>query len=364
MISFIDLKKEYQLLCKELDPLIRNILENGFFVLGNEVEEFEEEFSQYIGVKKSIGVNSGSDALFLAIKSLKIGIGDEIITVSHTFISTVDAIVRNGAKPVFVDIDPETYCMDVSKIEKNINKNTKAILTVHLYGHPVDLDPLRELANKYGLFLIEDACQAHGAEYNGDKVGGVGDIGCFSFYPTKNLGAYGDGGMIVTNNQELAVKLKMLRNYGQTEKYYHDFMGINSRLDELQAAILRVKLKHLDSWNNRRRNIAKIYDELLLDCDLILPIEQSYAKHVYHLYVIRNKKREILKNKLLREDIQTQIHYPIPVHKQKSYSVLKSNYNLPVTDKICSEILSLPNHPWLTDEQIIHVSEMITNAIG
>lgn len=364
MIPFVDLKQEYQFLKKELTPKIQSILENGFFVLGNELERFEDDFAKYLGVEEVIGVNSGSDALFLAIKSLGIGVGDEVITVSHTFISSVDSIVRNGAKPVFADINPHTYGMDVSKVEEKITKHTKAILPVHLYGHPVDLDPLRELANEYGLFLIEDACQAHGADYKGDKVGGIGDLGCFSFYPTKNLGAYGDGGLIATNNQELAAKLKMLRNYGQTEKYYHNFTGVNSRLDEIQAAILGIKLKYLDSWNNRRRNIAKIYNELLKDCDLHLPTEVPYAKHVYHLYVIRTPKRDILKNKLMEKDIQTQVHYPIPIHKQKAYLTLKSESYLPVTDKICLEILSLPNHPWLTDEQITHVAEMIVNALG
>jgi dTDP-4-amino-4,6-dideoxygalactose transaminase len=364
MIPFIDLKQEYHFLSKELTPKVRSILENGFFVLGEEVERFEEDFAKYLGVAESIGVNSGSDALFLAIKSLGIGVGDEVITISHTFISSVDAIVRNGAEPVFVDIDPYTYCMDVSRIEESITEKTKAILPVHLYGHPADMGPIRELAEKYGLFLIEDTCQAHGAEYKGDKLGSIGDIGCFSFYPTKNLGAFGDGGMIVTDNQELAEKLRMLRNYGQTKKYYHDFIGVNSRLDEIQAAILRIKLTHLNSWNSRRRDIAKLYNELLDDCDLNLPIERPYAKHVYHLYVIRTEKRDILKNKLIEKEIQTQIHYPIPVHKQKAYSDLKKNFNLPVTDKICSEILSLPNQPWLTDEQIIRVSEMIINALG
>jgi dTDP-4-amino-4,6-dideoxygalactose transaminase len=364
MIPFIDLKQEYQFLSKELTPKIQSILEDGFFVLGEEVERFEADFAKYLRVKEAIGVNSGSDALFLAIKSLGIGFKDEVITVSHTFISSVDAIVRNGAKPVFVDIDPHTYCIDVSRVEEKVSKNTKAILAVHLYGHPVDLDPLRSLAKKYGLFLIEDACQAHGAEYKKDKVGSIGDIGCFSFYPTKNLGAYGDGGIIVTNDQELAEKLTMLRNYGQTKKYYHDFVGVNSRLDELQAAILRVKLTHLDSWNNRRRHIAKIYTEFLTNSDLNLPTERPYAKHVYHLFVIRTQMRDILENKLSENHIQTQVHYPIPIHKQKAYLALKINSNLPVTDKICSEILSLPNHPWLTDEQIIHVSEMIVNALG
>lgn len=364
MIPFIDLKEEYQFLSKELTPKIQSVLENGFFVLGKEVEKFEEDFAKYLGVKEAIGVNSGSDALFLAIQSLGIGVGDEVITVSHTFISSADAIVRNSSKPVFADIDPNTYCMDVSSVEDNITEKTKAILPVHLYGHPADMDPLRELAEEYGLFLIEDTCQAHGAEYKGDKLGTLGDVGCFSFYPTKNLGAFGDGGILVTNNQELAEKLRMLRNYGQIKKYYHDFIGFNSRLDELQAAILSVKLKHLDSWNNRRRTIANLYNEQLQDCDLDLPVESAYAKHVYHLYVVKTGKRDFLKNRLLKSEIQTQIHYPIPIHKQKAYLDLANSFSLSVTEKISTEILSLPNHPWLTEEEIIHVSEMIINALG
>ncbi|AEA46579.1 DegT/DnrJ/EryC1/StrS family aminotransferase [Archaeoglobus veneficus] len=359
MIPFVDLKREYQEIKEEIDQAIQRVLERGWFILGEELEAFEKEFSSYIGAKYGIGVNSGSDALYLGVKALGIGKGDEVITVSHTFISTVDAIVRNGAKPVFVDIDPETYTIDVSQIEKKITERTKAILPVHLYGHPADMGSIMEIGEKYSLFVIEDACQAHGAEYNGKKVGSIGDIGCFSFYPTKNLGAYGDGGIVVTNDDELANKLRTLRNYGSSKKYYHEFVGVNSRLDEIQAAILRVKLKYLEEWNEKRRNIARLYNEFLESSDLVTPTEKEYAKHVYHLYVIRYKERDKLQQNLLKCGIQTQIHYPIPMHRQKAYLELEYNTSLPVTEKICNEILSLPMHPWLREEEIRRISNCI-----
>ena len=357
MITFVDLKKEYNSLNKELNETIQNTISNSNFILGEEVKKFENEFSNYINTKYSIGVNSGSDALYLAIKSLGIGKGDEVITVSHTFISTVDAICRNKAKPVFIDIEPDTYCMDPSKIEEKITENTKAILPVHLYGHPANMGSIQEIANDNGLFLIEDACQAHGAEYKGKKVGSIGDVSCFSFYPTKNLGAYGDGGIIVTNNEELNSRLKLLRNYGQYEKNHHNLIGYNSRLDEIQAAILRVKLKYLDQWNKRRRESAALYNQILED--LIKPIEKEYAKHVYHLYVIRHKKRDKIQQLLTKNGIQSQIHYPIPVHDQKSYSMLKNSFNLPITQRITNEILSLPMHPWLEEDELISIANTL-----
>jgi dTDP-4-amino-4,6-dideoxygalactose transaminase len=345
MIPFIDLKREYTEISGEIREAMERVLKSGWFILGEEVRRFEEEFSTYIGTKYGIGVNSGSDALYLALQALGIGKGDEIITVSHTFVSTVDAIVRNGAKPVFVDIDADTYCIDVTKIEERITNKTRAILPVHLYGHPADMQPLMDIAQKHHLFVIEDACQAHGAEYMGHKIGSIGDIGCFSFYPIKNLGAYGDGGMVVTNNLALASRLRMLRNCGQSQKYYHDFVGVNSRLDEIQAAILRVKLRHLDEYN-----------ELLKDSGIALPLEKEYAKHVYHLYVIRHKNRDKLQQKFLENGIQTIIHYPIPVHKQKAYSKLGPTH-LSVTESICNEILSLPIHPFFREDEIQAIVE-------
>ncbi|MEN6292922.1 MAG: DegT/DnrJ/EryC1/StrS family aminotransferase, partial [Methanobacterium sp.] len=342
----------------------QKFLENGYYVLGEEGKEFEKEFSSYINSKYGVGVNSGSDALFLAIKSLGIGKNDEVITVSHTFMGTVAAIIRNGAKPVLVDIDPETYCIDPSAIENGITENTKAILPVHLYGHPVNMDPILEITEKYGLFLVEDACQAHGAEYKGKKVGSFGDIGCFSFYPTKNLGTYGDGGMMVTDNEELAEKMRMLRNYGQAEKNYHEDIGINSRLDEIHAAILRFKLKHLDDWNNRRKRAAEIYDSIFNDLNIVKPVEKNYAKHVYHLYVIMHEERDKIQQNLLKNEIDSLIHYPLPVHKQKAYLKLGYSSNLPVTEKISSKILSLPIHPWLSDNEIVRIGDVVKNTIN
>ena len=354
-----DLRKEYLSISEELNNNIQRVLNSGFYVLGEEVKKFEEDFSKYTGTDYAVGVNSGSDALFLALKSIGVGKGDEVITVSHTFTSTVDAVVRNGAKPVFVDINPETYCIDISKIEEKITEKTKAILPVHIYGHPADMDAICKLKRKYGLYVIEDACQAHGAEYKGKKAGSIGDMACFSFYPTKNLGAYGDGGAVVTDNEELKEKLIQMRNYGQSQKYHHDFIGVNSRLDELQAVILQTKLKHLDGWIETRRKNAEIYNESLQDLDMIAPVEKPFVKHAYHLYVIRSENRDYLHKKLLENDIQAQIHYPIPVHKQEAYSNLSADFSLETTDQVCTEILSLPLHPWMEHEEIIKVTDCL-----
>ena len=274
-IPLVDLKRQYLSIKNEIDRAIEGVLNSGRFILGENVKSFEREFANYIGVKHAIGVGSGTDALVIALKALGVKRGDEIITVSFTFTSTVDSIVHNNGIPVFVDIDPESYTMNVKQVEKAITNKTKAIIPVHLYGHPADMDPIIEIAEKYGLYIVEDAAQAHGAEYKRRKVGSLGHIACFSFYPSKNLGAYGDAGMLVTNDQELAEKIEMLREYGQKEKYKHELIGYNSRLDELQAAILRVKLKYLDAWNEKRRVNAKLYNELLGDMhNLInLPIE-------------------------------------------------------------------------------------------
>ena len=361
MIPFVDFKRENEEIGQEMLQVIQRVLKSGWFILGEETEKFEDEFSKYIGAKFGIGVNSGSDALYLAVKSLGISAGDEVITVSHTMISTVDAITRNGAKPIFVDINPETYLMDTSKVEAKISDKTRAILPVHLYGQPEDMDPLMEIAEKHGLNVIEDACQAHGAKYRNVKVGSIGDIGCFSFYPTKNLGAYGDGGMLTTSNKELADKLIKMRNYGQSAKYYHDFVGVNSRLDEIQAAILRSKLHHLDEWNEKRRKTAKLYTDLLSKTEVKTPIEKEYARHVYHLYVIRHKHRDKLQEYLLKQGVQTLIHYPIPVHNQRAY--MRSD-KLPITEKICGEILSLPIYPWLKEDEVKTISEHINSKCG
>jgi dTDP-4-amino-4,6-dideoxygalactose transaminase len=361
-IRSVDLNREFREIGADINEAISRVLRSGWFVLGNEVAQFEQEFSGYLGVKHALGVNSGSDALFLALKALGIDKTDEVITVSHTMVSTADAIVRCGATPVFVDIEPDTYCMDVERIEEKITERTKAILPVHLYGHPVELDRITQFAKRYELSVVEDACQAHGAEYKGKKVGSFGDIGCFSFYPTKNLGCYGDGGIVVTNDSDLAKNVEMLRNYGQSQRYHHDVVGINSRLDELQAAILRVKLRRLDVWNKTRRELAKYYTELLEPTDIKLPVEKGYAKHVYHQFVVQLSQRNELQRYLKRNGVQTQIHYPIPVHKQKAYEGVGDSANLPVTEIACAEILSLPLFHTLTFDEVSRVGELIRNA--
>jgi dTDP-4-amino-4,6-dideoxygalactose transaminase len=364
VIPFFNSRREHAEVQKEVSEATERVFESGRFVLADEGAAFETEFSRYIGAKYGIGVNSGSDALFLALKALGIDENSEVITVSHTFVSTVDGIVRCGAKPVFVDVDPDTYCIDTAKIEERITERTKVILPVHLYGHPVHLDEVLKIATQYDLSVVEDACQAHGAEYKGRKVGSIGDVACFSFYPVKNLGAYGDGGIVTTNESSLAERIKLLRNYGQSKKYHHDLVGINSRLDELQAAILRVKLSRLDEWNKKRRRFAELYKELLEYTDVVLPFESTYAKHAYHLFVIRLAERDKCQQLLQKRGIQTQIHYPIPVHKQKAYTEFENAKDLSVTEVICNEILSLPLYPSLTDEEVTYIAGATKDAIS
>jgi dTDP-4-amino-4,6-dideoxygalactose transaminase len=364
VIPFVDLRSEQHEIQHEISEAIARVFESGRFVLGDEVASFETEFSSYVGAEYGIGVNSGSDALFLALKALGIDENSEVITVSHTFVSTVDSIVRCGATPVFVDVEPDTYCIDTAKIEERITDRTKAILPVHLYGHPADLDEVLKIATQYDLSVVEDACQAHGAEYKGKKVGSFGDVACFSFYPVKNLGACGDSGIVTTNESSLAERIKLLRNYGQSKKYHHDLVGVNSRLDELQAAILRVKLSRLDEWNEKRRRLAELYKEVLKNTDVVLPSEKTYAKHVYHLFVIRLAERDKCQRLLQKKGIQTLIHYPIPVHKQKAYTEFENAKDLSDTEAICNEILSLPLYPSLTDEEVTHIAGATKDAIS
>ncbi len=363
MIESVGLHGEFSEIAEEVRDAVDRVLRSGWFILGAEAEAFEREFSAYVGAEHGIAVGSGSDALYLVLKALGIGEGDEVITVSHTFISTADAIVRNHGRPVFVDIDADTYCMDVSQIESRITDRTRGILPVHIYGHPAQMDPIKAIADKYGLYVVEDACQAHGAEYRGRKVGGLATAGCFSFYPTKNLGAYGNGGMIVTNDGKLAQKLRLLRNYGQVKKYRHDLIGVNSRLDEIQAAVLRAKLKYLDEWNERRRELAGLYRDLLADSAIVGPVEKDYARHVYHQYVVRCGQRDVVQQCLLENQIQTLIHYPVALHRQKAYENLSVNLRLPVTEEVCDQILSLPLYPTLTHEQVSKVAEEVRKCL-
>ena len=361
-IPYLDLKEQSLSIKKEIEEAInRVIFNNSNFILGEELEKFEKEFAGYCNISYARGVGNGTAALYLSLLAIDIKPGDEVITVPNTAVPTVSAISSTHAVPVFVDIDPETYTIDPNKIEEKITQKTKAIIPVHLYGHPADMDPILEVAKKYNIEVIEDCAQAHGTLYKGKKVGSFGDLGCFSFYPSKNLGAFGDAGMITTNNPGLAEKVRLLRNYGcnDQEKYMHEIKGFNSRLDEIQAAILRVKLKHLDTWNEKRRKLAKFYNENLKN--VITPIEKSYAKHVYHLYVIRTKKRDELQKYLKENGIGTLIHYPIPIHKQKAYSEIKDNF--PISEKYANEILSLPMYPELKEEQVLEVSKKINSFV-
>ena len=366
MIPFVDLKAQYDSIKDDIDEAMQSVLNTTSFIMGEELRKFEEEFALFCNTKFAIGVANGSDALILALRACGIGEGDEVITVPHTFIATAEAISNVGGKVVFVDINPKIYTIDPPKIEEKINEKTKAIIPVHLYGQPANMDLIMRLAKKYNLKVIEDAAQAHGAEYKEEKVGSIGDVGCFSFYPGKNLGAYGDAGMVVTNNEEIAEGTKLLRNHGRiTKKYEHDIEGYSSRLDNLQAAILRVKLRHLNKWNDMRRENAKKYNELLNNIDnVIVPYEADYAKHVYHLYVIRVEKgRDKLREELKSNGIATGIHYPIPLHLQEAYKYLEYRYgDFPVTEKASQEILSLPMFAELSDEQIEEIVELIKNV--
>jgi dTDP-4-amino-4,6-dideoxygalactose transaminase len=366
MVPFLDLTRQFRRIEGEILSTQKRVLEKGRFILGEEVSSFEEEFARYCGVRYGIGVGSGTDALFLALKAANIGEGDEVITVSHSFIATATAISWTGAKPIFVDIDPEVYTMDPNALEdflkKRKRRRVKAILPVHLYGHPAEMDAIMDIANRYHLMVIEDACQAHGAEYQERKMGSFGRLACFSFYPTKNLGAYGDGGMVVTNDKRYDERLRLLRRYGEKRKYEHVLKGWNSRLDEMQAATLRVKLKYLDQWNGERRKRALMYKRMLEDTEVRCPVEREQARHVYHLFVIRTKKRNALRVFLKEKGIETLIHYPVPIHLQKAYAELGYRRgHLPVTEKVAHEALSLPFYPELTSEEMREVQEQLKN---
>jgi dTDP-4-amino-4,6-dideoxygalactose transaminase len=353
-VPFLDLRQQYWSIKDEVSAGVQQVMDSCRFVLGENVNSFEKEFASFCGTEYAVGVANGTDALRLALLACGIGKGDEVITAPNTFIATTEAISQTGAKIVFVDINSSTYNIDVFRIEGAINEKTKAIVPVHLFGQPADMNPIMKIARKYNLKVIEDACQAHGAEYKGKKVGSIGDAGCFSFYPSKNLAAFGDGGLVVSNGNKIAYKMKMLRDHGQIKKYEHLLEGYNSRLDEMQAAILRVKLKRLDEWNKLRRKNASIYNDLLEDVDeVVMPSEAEYAKHVYHLYVIRTHRRDELQDWLKSKGVGTGLHYPIPVHLQKAYEYLGyKEGDFPVTEDCAKQILSLPMFPELTQKEI------------
>ncbi len=362
-VPFVDLKQQYAPLKQQILSGMEKVLDGMQLFLGENVQGIEKEFAAFSGAEFGIGVSDGTTAIHLLLRAMGIGAGHEVITPSHTFIATVEAISQAGATPVFVDVDPETCLMDVSKVAALITPNTRAILPVHLYGQMVDMDPLMDIAKAHGLRVIEDSCQAHGAEYRGRKAGSIGDGGAFSFYFSKNLGAYGEGGFITTNDAEIARKVRMLRDHGSSVRYYHEMIGFNARLDELQAVVLRAKLPHLADWNDKRRAHAARYNELLAGL-VEVPVERGYNRHVYHLYVIRTPHRDQLQAFLKERGIFTGVHYPVPIHLQHAVQALGYTAgSLPVTEKVASDILSLPMFAELTDEQIDYVVENIKQFI-
>jgi len=360
-IPFLDLKAQYKQIEQEVLPMVTDAMANGAFIGGPQVSGFEAEFAEFCNSKFCIGVGSGTDALRFALMALGVGPGDEVITVPNTFIATTEAVSQVGATPVFVDIHPDTCNMDVSRIEEKITEKTKAIIPVHLYGQPVDMDPLLEIARKHGIAVIEDACQAHGALYKNLKAGSLGTVGCFSFYPGKNLGAFGEGGAVVTQDEEIDRNIRMIRDHGQQKKYHHEMEGYNGRLDAIQAGTLRIKLKRLSDWNQARRKIAACYNELLSEVPgVTTPVEADFATSVYHLYVIQVDNRDILQNFLSEKDIATGLHYPLPLHLQKPYACLGCREgSFPITEKVAGRLLSLPMYPELTRKQIEYVAQSI-----
>ncbi|TKJ33558.1 MAG: erythromycin biosynthesis sensory transduction protein eryC1 [Planctomycetes bacterium B3_Pla] len=360
-VPFLDLKIQYESIRDEIAEALQQVLDNTAFAGGPFVEEFEKDFASFCQCEFAIGVGSGTTALWMALSGLGIGEGDEVITTPNTFIATVEAISFCGAKPVFVDVDERTYNMNPDLLEDNITPRTKAIIPVHLYGQMADMDRIMQIASVHGLFVVEDACQAHGAEYKGRRAGSIGDAGCFSFYPGKNLGAYGEAGAIVTNNTELAEKMRMFRDHGQAKKYYHSMIGWNARMDGFQGAVLSVKLKHLPGWNDARRKNAQLYNDLLANVkSVITPAEADYARHVYHIYAIRAQNRDAFIRGLAEKDISCGIHYPVPVHLQEAYAQLGHGRNsFPAAEKCADEFVSLPMFAELSAEQIEKVAREI-----
>ncbi|MDI6808607.1 MAG: DegT/DnrJ/EryC1/StrS family aminotransferase [Candidatus Eisenbacteria bacterium] len=363
MVPFLDLARQYDAIKEEIDQSIKRVLDSGWFVLGEEVLGLEREFAEYCGAKYAVGVGSGTEALHLALLACGVEFDDEVITVANTAVPTISAISFANAAPVLVDVRADTLLMDASLIEEKITDRTKVILPVHLYGQSADMDAILRIAGKHGLKVIEDACQAHGSLYRDRKAGTMGNLGCFSFYPSKNLGCYGDGGMVVTDSEEYCERLKLLRNYGQKTRYFHEIKGFNSRLDELQAAILRVKLRKLDGWNERRRVVAKTYHEGLSEnTDCVLPVEQPETRGNHHLYVIRHPERDRLQEWLKKNGVATLVHYPVPVHLQEAYRDLGLREgDLPVTEAAAKRIVSLPIFPEILDSEVEEVVKRVND---
>ncbi len=363
-VAYFDLKTQYASLRSDVLYSLDRVCRDAAFILGEEVARFEQEFAAYCGAKHCVAVNSGTSALHLALLGAGVQPGDQVVTTANTFIATAEAISYTGARPVFVDIDPQTANIDPALIEKAITSRTKAILPVHLYGRPVDLDPIMEIAERHGLTVIEDACQAHGAVYKGRRVGSVGRAAAFSFYPGKNLGAYGEGGALTTNDDSLAQFARALRDHGQSKRYFHDFVGYNYRMDGLQGAVLRIKLKHLNEWNAKRRELAAIYRELLSGAGVEMAQDDPQAECVYHLFVVYAENRDFVRQELEKRGVQTAIHYPQPVHLQEPYRALGyANGSLPFTERASDRCVSLPLYPELPEEQARYVAEALIEVM-
>ena len=361
-VPFGDLSRQYAALKSEIDEAVSRVLARGWFILGKELEAFEQELASYLGCAYTVGVASGTEAIQLALTAAGVNPGDEVITVANTCVPTVTGISSARATPVLVDVNPVTGTLDPDLLEQALTPDTRAIMPVHLYGQCVEMDRVLEIGSRNGVPVIEDAAQAIGATWRSKKAGTLGLAGCFSFYPSKNLGAYGDGGAVATNDSEFCARLKRLRNYGEERRYHHTIIGMNSRLDEIQAAILRVKLRSLESANARRRSIAKAYNQLLNNEQILKPVESSPGTHNYHLYVIRCERRDELQRWLADHGIGTLIHYPVPIHHQESYSGLKvSNKGFPVSERLCREVLSLPIFPELRDDEVQYVVECVNS---
>ncbi|MGH9470582.1 MAG: DegT/DnrJ/EryC1/StrS family aminotransferase [Terriglobia bacterium] len=362
---YFDLKEQYAVLREEILAALDRVCASASFVLGEEVERFEREFAAYCEAKYCVAVNSGTSALHLALLSIGVKPGDEVITTANTFFATAEAVSYTGARPVFVDIDPATGNLDPSRIEEAVTHRTKAILPVHLYGRPADFDAIERVASRHGLAVVEDACQAHGARYRGQRVGSMGRAAAFSFYPGKNLGAYGEGGALTTNDERIAQVARSLRDHGQTRRYVHDEIGFNYRMDGFQGAVLRVKLKYLPAWTGNRQRIAAVYRDLLAGACVDIPPDDPQSKCVYHLFVVRVDRRDEVRRRLEASGVQTAIHYPIPVHLQKPYARLGyAPGSLPHTERACQRVLSMPLFPEMTDEQVRYAAEMLAQAVG
>jgi dTDP-4-amino-4,6-dideoxygalactose transaminase len=359
-VPFLDLSVQYESIRADIDAAISSVIEQRAFSGGPFVDDFERRFAAFCHTEFAVGVSNGTEALWLALLAIGIKPGDEVITVPNTFIATAEAIVFCGAKPVFVDVDEKTQTMDPDLLECALSPRTAAIIPVHLYGQMADMDPIMAFARKHGLYVIEDACQAHGAEYKGKKAGSIGHLGCFSFYPGKNLGAYGEAGAVVTGDPRWAADIKSIRDHGQRKKYHHDRIGWNARMDGIQGAVLGVKLQHLARWNEQRRKNAALYDDLLRNVpDVITPVEIEQRKHVYHIYAVRSRRRDALRDHLASQAIETGIHYPIPLHRQSAEGLYAPESRFPVVETCAAQILSLPMYPELDQRQIGYVAEQI-----